>query len=121
MTELIFYDISSPLARSYAPNPSKSRFALSFKGVPFRTTWVDILDIAAVRQGLGCAAVRRFEDGSPFYTLPMLQDPASGRWDPIGALGAGGGRRRERGSGSASWGAGGRVGPAAAAASGASS
>lgn len=71
---LILYDISSPLQPcSYAPNPSKARLALSFKGVPFKTTWVDILDIADVRKRLGCAPVRTFDDGSDFYTLPMLQ------------------------------------------------
>jgi len=50
---LILYDISSPLQpHSYAPNPSKARMALSFKGVPFTTTWVDILDIPEVRNWL---------------------------------------------------------------------
>jgi glutathione S-transferase len=77
---LIFYDISSPLQpRSYAPNPSKARLALSFKCVPFKTTWVDILDISNVRKGLNCAATRKLDDGSDFYTLPMLQDPISGQ------------------------------------------
>lgn len=77
---LIFYDISSPIEpRSFAPNPSKARLALSFKRVPFKTTWVDILDIPNVRKGLGCPAVRKLDDGSDFYTLPMLRDPASGR------------------------------------------
>jgi glutathione S-transferase len=76
---LIFYDISSPIEpRSYAPNPSKARFALGFKGVPFKTTWVDILDIPDVRKGLGCPPTRKFDDGSDFYTLPMLQDPSAG-------------------------------------------
>jgi glutathione S-transferase len=64
--------------RSYAPNPSKARLALSFKGVPFKTNWVDILDIPDVRKGLNCPATRKLDDGSDFYTLPMLQDPASG-------------------------------------------
>jgi len=77
---LSLYDISSPLQpRSYAPNPSKTRLALSFKGVPFQTTWVDIIDIPEVREGLGCPATRKLDDGSNFYTLPMLRDPASGR------------------------------------------
>lgn len=71
---LILYDISSPLQpRSYAPNPSKARLALSFKAVPFTTTWVDILDIPDVRKGVNCPAVRKFDDGSEYYTLPMLQ------------------------------------------------
>lgn len=77
---LILYDISSPLQpRSYAPNPSKARLSLSFKCVPFETTWIDILDISDVRKGLNCPATRKLDDGSDFYTLPMLRDPASGR------------------------------------------
>ncbi|RDW74784.1 hypothetical protein BP6252_05926 [Coleophoma cylindrospora] len=76
---LIFYDISSPIQpRSYAPNPSKARLALSFKRAPFTTTFVDILDINDVRKGLGCPAVRQLDDGSDFYTLPMLRDPVAG-------------------------------------------
>lgn len=71
---LILCDISSPLQpRSYAPNPSKARLALSFKRVPFETTWIDILDIPDVRKGLNCPAVRKLDDGSDYYTLPMLQ------------------------------------------------
>lgn len=71
---LVLYDISSPIQpRSYAPNPSKARLALSFKAVPFETKWVDILDIPEVRKGLHCAAVRKFDSGADYYTLPMLQ------------------------------------------------
>ncbi|KAJ4333048.1 hypothetical protein N0V95_009518 [Ascochyta clinopodiicola] len=77
---LVFYDISSPQEpRSYAPNPSKSRLALSFKNVPFKTTWVEIPDIPDVRKGLECPATRKFDDQSDYYTLPMLQDLASGK------------------------------------------
>ena len=61
----VFYDISSPIQpRSYAPNPSKSRIALSFKGVPFKTNFVEITDISKVRKGLECAATRKFDDGT---------------------------------------------------------
>ncbi|KAB5513588.1 hypothetical protein GE09DRAFT_628347 [Coniochaeta sp. 2T2.1] len=77
---LILYDISSPLRpTSYAPNPSKSRLALSLKRIPFKTQWVDILSIPSVRQGLHCPAVRKLDDGSDYFTLPMLQDPATGK------------------------------------------
>ncbi|KAH7088859.1 hypothetical protein FB567DRAFT_547709 [Paraphoma chrysanthemicola] len=71
---LVLYDISSPLQpRSYAPNPSKARLALSFKRVSFTTKWVDILDISNVRKELNCQATRKLDDGSDFYTLPMLK------------------------------------------------
>lgn len=79
MPDLTLYDISSPLQpRSYAPNPSKARLALGFKGAPFRTEWVDILDIERVRRGLKCPATRKLDDGSDFFTLPMLRDASTG-------------------------------------------
>jgi glutathione S-transferase len=77
---LVLYDISSPLQPcSYAPNPSKARLTLSLKRVPFKTTWVDIVDINDVRKGLNCPATRKLDDGSDYYTLPMLQDPNTGK------------------------------------------
>lgn len=77
---LMFYDISSPLRpRSYAPNPSKARLALNFKRVPFTTNFIDLPDISATRQSLNCPATRKLDDGSDFHTLPILQDPTSGR------------------------------------------
>jgi glutathione S-transferase len=72
---LVLYDIASPVQpRSYAPNPSKARLALGFKCVPFKTTWVDLLDIPNIRKGLNCQATRKLDDGSDFYTLPMLKE-----------------------------------------------
>jgi glutathione S-transferase len=80
METLIYYDISSPLQpRTYAPNPSKGRLALNFKGVPFTTKWTEIIEIADVRKNLNCPATRKLDDGSDFFTLPMLQIPSSGK------------------------------------------
>ncbi|KAK0657805.1 hypothetical protein B0T16DRAFT_425908 [Cercophora newfieldiana] len=71
----VLYDIAfaSPYAENAsAPNPWKARYALNFKGVPYRTEWVLMTDIAAVRKGLGLPACRKFADGTDFYTLPVL-------------------------------------------------
>ena len=77
---LVLYDIDSPLRpRPYAVNPSKARLCLSLKRVPFKTTWVDLLDIPTVRQDLNCPATRKFDDGSDYYTLPMLEDSNTGK------------------------------------------
>jgi hypothetical protein len=75
---LTLYDISSPLSSSYAPNPSKTRLALSFKRIPFTTTFIDIPAIPAVRQSLNCPATRKLDDGSDFYTLPILKNEDTG-------------------------------------------
>ncbi|KAI1486255.1 hypothetical protein F5X96DRAFT_257642 [Biscogniauxia mediterranea] len=76
---LVFYDIASgPPVTGFAPNPWKARYALNFKGAPYRTEWVDLPDVAAVRKSLGLGAVRAHPDGSPHYTLPILRDANTG-------------------------------------------
>lgn len=75
MPPITLYDISSPLRpRPYAPNPSKARLALGFKDLAFRTEWIDIPDIPEVRKSLECPATRKLDDGSDFFTLPLLID-----------------------------------------------
>ncbi|KAJ6615321.1 hypothetical protein B0H10DRAFT_1801592 [Mycena sp. CBHHK59/15] len=77
---IIFYDIASgPPVTGYAPNPWKARYTLNFKGVYYKTEWVELPQVASMRQKLECPAVRRHRDGSPFYTLPMIQDPSTGK------------------------------------------
>jgi glutathione S-transferase len=76
---LVFYDISSfHIPNSYAPNPSKTRYTLSFKAIPFTTRWTDILDIPATRQRLKCPVTRKHVTGEDYPTLPMLQNTATG-------------------------------------------
>jgi len=77
---IVFYDIAfrPPLTETTcAPNPWKARYALNVKGVPYKTTWVQLLDIAKVRRALDIPASRKFADGSDFYTLPMITDSAA--------------------------------------------
>ena len=76
---LVFYDIaSSPPLRTFAANPWKTRFALNFKGVAYRTQWVQMPNISAVREQLHVPANRTLPDGSPYHTLPVIQDTESG-------------------------------------------
>ncbi|KAI0599965.1 hypothetical protein F4775DRAFT_599816 [Biscogniauxia sp. FL1348] len=76
---LVFYDIASgPPVTGFAPNPWKTRYALNFKGARYRTSWVDLADVARVRKALGVAAVRAHANGEPFYTLPVVQDASTG-------------------------------------------
>ncbi|CDM31538.1 hypothetical protein DTO013E5_2177 [Penicillium roqueforti] len=79
---MTFYDIAlaPPVTKSScSPNPWKSRYALNFKNVPYKTTWVPLLAISSVRGALNIPASRKFVDGSPYQTLPVLSDPATGR------------------------------------------
>ncbi|KAB8261410.1 hypothetical protein BDV32DRAFT_37047 [Aspergillus pseudonomiae] len=77
---IVFYDIAPrpPVEKTcFAPNPWKARLALNFKSRPYATTWVPMPDITKVRSGLKVPACRKFADGTDFFTLPILEDPAT--------------------------------------------
>lgn len=77
---IVFYDIASdqPL-RTFAPNPWKTRYALNFKRLSYQTKWIDLPDIASVRQKLGVPANRTLPDGTPYHTLPVIEDLSTGK------------------------------------------
>ncbi|KAK4551412.1 hypothetical protein LTR86_011178 [Recurvomyces mirabilis] len=74
---IVFYDIASkqPLT-TFGPNPWKTRLALNFKGLPYKTQWVQMPDISRVREELGIPANRTLPDGTPYHTLPAMNDNA---------------------------------------------
>lgn len=77
---VVFYDIASnPPLRTFAANPWKTRLALNYKGVRYRTQWVHLPDIASLRQQLGVSPNRTLPDGEPFHTLPVVQDTDTGK------------------------------------------
>jgi glutathione S-transferase len=76
---IVFYDIAvrPPVEKNCcSPNPWKARLALNFKRVSYSTTWVALPDIPTVRNSLNVPACRKFADGSDFFTLPIIKDPA---------------------------------------------
>ncbi|KAF8170580.1 hypothetical protein BJ912DRAFT_1047869, partial [Pholiota molesta] len=75
---IIFYDLACLLHTTNSPNTWKTRYALNFKRVQYKTEWVDRSDVVSVRTKLGLAPSSTFFDGSPFYTLPIIQDLATG-------------------------------------------
>lgn len=78
---IVFYDIAMrpPVEKNCCGvNPWKTRQALNFKNVPYKTSWVPLPDIAKVRSSLKVPACRKFADGSDFFTLPIIEDPATG-------------------------------------------
>ncbi|GMK58048.1 hypothetical protein CspeluHIS016_0500800 [Cutaneotrichosporon spelunceum] len=75
--QMILYDIAMapPRARTVcSPNPWKARLALNLKSAPYRTIWVPLPSISTVRKSLSLPAGRKFNDGTDFYTLPILDD-----------------------------------------------
>ena len=76
---IVFYDIASKEPRTtFAANPWKCRLALNLKGVKYSTQWVEMPDITAVREKLGVPANRTLPDGTPYHTLPVIHDTATG-------------------------------------------
>ncbi|CAL1712297.1 unnamed protein product [Somion occarium] len=74
---IIFYDIPGkhPKYKGWSPNTWKTRYALAFKGLPFKTEWVEYPDIESVSKELGVNPTGTKKDGSPLYTLPLIYDP----------------------------------------------
>ncbi|EIN07717.1 hypothetical protein PUNSTDRAFT_120997 [Punctularia strigosozonata HHB-11173 SS5] len=81
--EIVFYDIlaqkSTAKERAWSPNTFKVRYALAFKGLPFKTVWVEFPDIAGACKKIGAPPTETNPDGSPYYTLPVIQDPSTGK------------------------------------------
>ncbi|THU87366.1 hypothetical protein K435DRAFT_842574 [Dendrothele bispora CBS 962.96] len=74
---LIFYDIPSKIG-AWSPNTWKTRYSLNFKGIPYKTVWVEYPDIEKTLKDLGIAASATKSDGkTPHYTLPAIYDPAT--------------------------------------------
>lgn len=95
---IIFYDIPSTLpTNAWSSNTWKTRsvarqlpslfireptsacsFCLNFKGVPYRTEWVEYPDIEGLCKKHGIPHTSSKGDGSPYYTLPAIHDPSTG-------------------------------------------
>jgi glutathione S-transferase len=55
------------------------RYALNIKGVPYKTVWVEYPDIEALAKKIEAPATGTKDDGSPSYTLPIINDPNTGK------------------------------------------
>ncbi|KAI0030208.1 hypothetical protein K488DRAFT_87989 [Vararia minispora EC-137] len=60
------------------PEAQMARFALSIEGFVHKTTWVDLLDIAAEAKKISTQSTR-VRDGEPLHTVPFIYDPATRR------------------------------------------
>jgi len=77
---ITLYDIPSTIpGNAWSPNPFKTRMALLFKGLPFKTEWVEYPDIGPRMKELGAEATAEWEDGSPRWTLPVTKDDTTGK------------------------------------------
>jgi glutathione S-transferase len=77
---IILYDIPSPHPnKAWSPNTWKTRYCLNYKGLHYRTEWVEYPDIKALYEHLGIEAKSFNEDGSPYHSLPVISDPSTGQ------------------------------------------
>ncbi|TCD62885.1 hypothetical protein EIP91_006269 [Steccherinum ochraceum] len=82
MKKIIFYDIPGKTedGKAWSPNTWNVRFALNMKGLKYRTEWVEYPDIEAACKQIEAPASDVKSDGvTPHYTLPVIQDPNTGR------------------------------------------
>lgn len=56
----------------------ESRYSLNYKGIPYKTEWVEYPDIEDLCKKIGAPAIDKKADGRPHYTLPVIFDPSTG-------------------------------------------
>ncbi|KAF5389922.1 hypothetical protein D9757_003641 [Collybiopsis confluens] len=85
-TTIIFYDISFAEPNvCWSPNTWKTRFCLNYKGLSYRTEWVEYPDIESVCRRIGAAPTHKTPvdvikvDVTPAYTFPVIYDPTTKR------------------------------------------
>ncbi|EAU82618.1 hypothetical protein CC1G_07900 [Coprinopsis cinerea okayama7 len=76
---ITLYDISSTLPNTpFSANTWKARLTLNYKGLAYKTEWVEYTDFASVYQKHDLPAPAKRPDGLPRYTLPVIYDDATG-------------------------------------------
>ncbi|KAJ6530958.1 hypothetical protein DFH09DRAFT_1183768 [Mycena vulgaris] len=79
MPPIVFYDIPSTLPnKAWSPNTWKIRYALNYKGIAYKTVWLEYPEIEPLSKEIGAAPTSNKRDGRPHYTLPMIHDPSTG-------------------------------------------
>jgi len=80
-TTYILYDIPGTATKhqSWSPNVWKTRVVLNYKGIPHKTEWVEVPDIASVATRIGAPHTFVRRSGQPLYTVPILHDPTLDR------------------------------------------
>ncbi|KAI0786211.1 hypothetical protein C8Q75DRAFT_808612 [Abortiporus biennis] len=77
---IILYDIpgTNEEFKAWSPNVWLARLALNIKKLPYTTEWVEYPDIQALyTDKLHILPKSKNDDGSPYYTLPVIYDPST--------------------------------------------
>lgn len=72
---ITLFDIPSTVPGSaWSLNPWRVRLALAYKGIPFRTEWVEYPDIQSTLQKHNIKPTDTNSDGTPYYSIPAILD-----------------------------------------------
>ncbi|KIY67986.1 hypothetical protein CYLTODRAFT_375059 [Cylindrobasidium torrendii FP15055 ss-10] len=72
---ITLFDIPSVVPNQFwSPNTLKARYVLNYKGISFKTEWLEYPAIAPFYKKHGIAHTETKPDGSPLYTLPVIHD-----------------------------------------------
>ncbi|KAJ3489982.1 hypothetical protein NLI96_g1742 [Meripilus lineatus] len=76
---IILYDIPGRDAnfKAWSPNTWNARYALNFKGLTYKTEWVEFPNIEATAKKIGATPTAKKPDGTDYYTLPIIYDPST--------------------------------------------
>ncbi|KAI0782746.1 hypothetical protein C8Q75DRAFT_727178 [Abortiporus biennis] len=75
-TNIVFFDLPSnlPNRQSVSPWCWRVRLALNYKGLSYRTEWIDYPDISSTCESLHIPPTNKNPDGTPRWDLPALID-----------------------------------------------
>ncbi|TFK37901.1 hypothetical protein BDQ12DRAFT_684333 [Crucibulum laeve] len=75
---ITLYDFGSTVpGMAFNPNTWKTRFSLNYKQIPYKTEWIDMLDVESVCKKVGLPPSGKKADGSDHYTLPAIYDAST--------------------------------------------
>jgi len=79
--KIVFYDISIASDRNsgkvWSPSSWRIRYALNIKKLEFDTVWLEFHEVEPTITKLGGKPTGTKPDGTPWYTLPVIYDPAT--------------------------------------------
>ncbi|KAJ3526218.1 hypothetical protein NMY22_g10251 [Coprinellus aureogranulatus] len=74
-TMITLFDVTSSLPdKAWNATTWKTRFSLNYKGLPYKTEWLEYPEIAPVLQKHGIPPYKLKPDGTPHYTVPAILD-----------------------------------------------
>ncbi|KAF7760741.1 hypothetical protein Agabi119p4_10150 [Agaricus bisporus var. burnettii] len=75
---ITFYDLARQSPQmTWSPNPFKTRFALNYKKLPYRTVNLELSELESEFKKIGIPPSTTWPDGRPKYTSPSIFDDST--------------------------------------------